>query len=511
MPVGRLAGTSMLALVAACSASSGNGAAPSASATADSGAKAPPALVCHADRPATGFTAGPGGSTPSSSQLAGTAPIACLSLTGYGASEASLGFSADGTIFFGPASAPTGNGIVRSRDGGKTWELLVPKFPGGGGHTRLEPYLYVDSATDNVFFATSKLVLDGITNFKDRPGIHLTFSTDHGSTWSYVEMAPQSRDWVKVFGGPTGAGADAGGQHAVYFSSPSPIAGNWAPIFPPPDKQYVYRSTDGGQTWQSAGTLPLNPANIQGCTASDYVMFGDGAVAPDGTVYLGYRVCTQLAVAVSHDGGQTWTTLPVTGAELPSYDATNPLSIIGHENAITGEPIAVDSARNLYAVWEDAKNTPYLSVSRDGGGTWSTPVDVLDPSLTTARFAAVAVKAPGTIAIAYLGSADGTKFDGYIAETTDAFDPSPTFWSAPVSEPADPLYPDGFVSGYDPSYFSNGGDGVEFVQVKYAPSGDIWASFVKNMCAASGSCSWNFSAHANSRFQGAAGLLRHRP
>jgi hypothetical protein len=139
-------------------------------------------------------------------------------------------------------------------------------------------------------------------------------------------------------------------------------------------------------------------------------------------------------------------------------------------------------------------------------------VVALTPHLTSARFAAVAVKTPGTVAIAYLGSADGTKFDGYIAETTDALDPSPTFWSSPVSAPGAPLYPSGFMSGYDVSYFGNGGDGVEFVQVKYAPSGDIWASFVKNMCkTASGSCSWDYAAHASSRFQGAAGLLVHRP
>jgi hypothetical protein len=259
-------------------------------------------------------------------------------------------------------------------------------------------------------------------------------------------------------------------------------------------------------------TLPLNPATVADCNAGDYIMFGDGAVGPDGTVYLGYRLCTHLAVAVSHDEGHTWTTREVTGANLPTYNATDALSILGNENAITGEPITIDAEGNLYAIWEDPTNVPRYSVSRDGGQTWSTPVSVLAPSLTTARFAAVAVKGPGTVAIAYLGSADGKKFDGYIAESTDGLDATPTFWASPVSDPADPLYPNGFASGYDPSYFSNGGDGVEFVQVKYAPSGDIWASFVKDMCAnPTSGCSWDYAAHANSRFQGAAGLLVYRP
>jgi hypothetical protein len=234
-------------------------------------------------------------------------------------------------------------------------------------------------------------------------------------------------------------------------------------------------------------------------------------VGADGTIYLGYRLCTHLAVAVSHDEGATWTTREIPNANLPAYNATNPLSILGHENAITGEPLAIDSAGNLYAVWDDTEGVVHLATSKDGGATWSAPIVVLDPALKSARFAAVAAKAPGTIALAYFGSPDGKAFHGYVAESTNALDPSPTFWSASVNDPGDPLYANGFASGYDISYFSNGGDGVEFVQVKYAPSGDVWASFVKDMCPhGTTSCTWDYAGHANSRFQGAAGRLVHR-
>jgi hypothetical protein len=476
----------------------------SGGANAAAGAHAVPAS-CQAGRPATAFTAGPTGATAGGTP-AGNAPIPCLSLTGYGASESTIGFAHDGTVFFAPASAPSGNGVVRSRDDGATWDLLVPTFP-GGGHTRLEPFMWVDPATDHVLFATSKLVLNGIASFVDRPGIHLTVSTDQGDTWSYVDMAPQSRDWVKIFSGP----APGGAPNVVYFSSPSPIAGNWAGIFPPPDKQYVYRSVDGGLTWQGAGTLPLDPSMIADCTSTDYVMFGQGAVAPDGTAYLGYRLCTHLAVAVSRDEGATWATREIPMATLPPYDATNPLSILGNEDAITGEPIAVDSAGNLYAVWNDVNHAVHLSTSKDGGATWSAPVVAMDPVVTSARFAAVGVRAPGEIAIAYFGSADDKVFHGYISETANAFDAAPVFWSAAVNDPSDPLYANGFASGYDGSYFSNGGDGIEFVQVRYAPSGDVWASFVKDMCPrGTDRCAWDYAGHANSRFQGAAGRLLRR-
>jgi hypothetical protein len=498
--------TAPLALVwmAGCSSASGGGA---ATGPADGGkADAGMALVCYPQRPATAFSGGADGGV-AAAPPAGEAPTPCLTLTGFGASESSIGIDREGTVFFAPANATSGNGVVRSHDDGMTWDLLVPEIPDGGGHTRLEPYLYVDPTSDEVYFATSKLVLNGITSFKDDPGIHLSVSADHGDTWTYASMAPHSRDWEKIFSTPFARAAGAAAL-PVYFSAPSPIAGNWAGIFPPPDFQYVYKSTDGGQTWQQAGTLPINPAMLQDCSADDYAMFGEGAVAADGTVYLGYRLCTHLAVAVSHDEGATWTTREIPGATLPPYKASSPLSILGNENAITGEPITLDSAGNLYAVWEDVSAVLHFSTSRDGGMTWSAPVVAMDPAVQSGRFAAVATRAPGVAAIAYFGTTDGKRFNGYIAETQNAFDASPTFWSASVNDPDDPLYPSGFASGYDVNYFSNGGLGVEFVTVKYAPNGDIWAAFVKDMCP-NGTCTWDLGRHANSRFQGAAGRLVH--
>jgi hypothetical protein len=132
------------------------------------------------------------------------------------------------------------------------------------------------------------------------------------------------------------------------------------------------------------------------------------------------------------------------------------------------------------------------------------------PGVTKTVLSAVTVKAPGTIAIAYFGSTDRAKFNGYLAESTNALDPAPTFWSTTVNDPSAPLFAAGFDNNYAGSL--SGGDLDEFVQVKYAPSGDIWASYLKEMCAgadASNKCSWSAAAHANSVFQGAVGRLVH--
>ncbi len=48
----------------------------------------------------------------------------------------------------------------------------------------------------------------------------------------------------------------------------------------------------------------------------------------------------------------------------------------------------------------------------------------------------------------------------------------------------------------------SGGDLNEIIVVKYAPDGDIWASFVKDMCPGTATtttnCTWDVTTHANS-------------
>ncbi len=87
-------------------------------------------------------------------------------------------------------------------------------------------------------------------------------------------------------------------------------------------------------------------------------------------------------------------------------------------------------AENLYAIWDDAANVLRLAVSKDHAQTWSSSVVISAPTVTAVRFGAIAVKAPGTVAIAYYGTADGKKFDGFIAESTNALR-SPALRSCP--------------------------------------------------------------------------------
>jgi hypothetical protein len=492
---------------AACSSSSGSGG------PASSGDAGPTsALVCAPDRAATPYTAQATASVVTSSSESG-APYPCLSLTGFGTSESSLGIASDGTLFVAPAYTDAGNGVARSADQGATWQALVPTADAGGVHGRVQPFFYLDPSTNRMFFATSH----------SGGGFDLSWSSDLGASWNQELISTDAQDWIKIFAGPAATTAPTGYPNVLYTSAPSPISTPSDGLTAAPNHQTIYKSLDGGVTWQSVGgsSLTLNPsdevdaglATSTVCPSTEWVIFGDGVVGSDGTVYIGYRMCTELAVAISKDEGTTWTSVVVPGSVLPTF--SSPLSPLSTQNLLASEPIAVDSSGNIYAVWNDATGLVHLSVSMDQGSTWSSAgaggaLVASAPGVKQTVLSAVGVKAPGTITIAYFGSTDGKAFSGYVAESTNALVATPTFWSTTVNDPSEPFFADGFDNNYKASL--SGGDLDEFVQVKYAPSGDVWVSFLKEMCPGgvnSSNCTWDYATHANSVFQGAVGRLVH--
>ena len=467
---------------------------------------------CDLGRPATAYQAG-ASSTADASGPAATALVPCFSPTGFGGQESTMGIARDGSVFMAPAYGPNGNGLVRSSDYGRTWTQLVP-----GGHGRVQPFLYVDPSTDHVFYATSTL---NAPEAGTSTGFTLSSSGDEGATWTTQNIAPDVRDWIKIYAGPAVSSKLDGYPNVLYASAPSPISTPGTIIFPSPSYQAVYKSLNGGSSWtevsMSALTLVAATAADSGvassttCPSSEWIIYGNGLVSKDGTVYLGLRMCTTVGIAMSSDEGATFEIVTVPGSTLPSF--TSLISAVTTNNLLVSEPLALDSDGNLYVIWNDVNNALRLSITKDKGKTWSggaTPIVVSAPGVTQTIESAVAVRSPGTIAIAYYGSTDGVKYNGYVAESLDGLDAQPVFSSAIVNKESEPLFSNGFDNNY---LLTIGfGDLDELVQVKYAPNGDIWATFVKEMCVntVSTNCTWDYAAHANSVFQGATGRLVHR-
>ena len=430
----------------------------------------------------------------------GKPPVADCIMTGYGAAEPSLAIASDGTIFYAPVFTPKGNGLIRSRDKGKTWDLIIPRFGNTECHSRVQTYLYLDPATDRVFFHSSLLRM-----FPPRlkRGFNLTWSDDQGDTWHHVKLEIEALDWLKVYAGPPARSETSDYPNIVYMSAPTPISTRcWPGLFP--KLQQVWRSLDGGNTWENAGCISLVPHD-HGLPRHEWIIFGSGVVAKDGTVYLGFRRGPRLGLAVSRDEGKTWEVKDVPGSRLLRYFNILQIGII-NGNYVFSEPLALDGEGNLYAIWPDDKDVLRMAYSRDGGHTWSAPVVVSAPEVKHVRYHAMTVREPGRVAIAYYGSPNGLHYHGYIAESSDAFKEEPIFWSATVNDPSDPLYRYGFNVGYLEMWF--GGDLNEIVHIRYSPDGDIWASFCKRMPPLILDRSWKRGEHAYSKLQGVIGRMR---
>lgn len=168
-----------------------------------------------------------------------------------------------------------------------------------------------------------------------------------------------------------------------------------------------------------------------------------GHLAADsaGRIFLPKGHCGSPWVARSDDSGTTW----------------NPMKIAGHTPMNDHEvSLAVDTADNIYAVWQGSFRLPYLSVSKDHGQTWSTPIMIAPPGVHEVNFPTIAAGDPGRIAILFPGSRskdfgdDATDDEArpwniYIVVSVDALtaaDPNgePTFTWTTANDPKDPVH-----------------------------------------------------------------------
>jgi hypothetical protein len=174
-------------------------------------------------------------------------------------------------------------------------------------------------------------------------------------------------------------------------------------------------------------------------------------------------LCGSLGVAVSSDEGASWHNIPtgITGVTDNMYVAS----------------IASDFDGNLYIAYLGANGLPQLTISRDHGESWSSPITVSAPRLTKSLRVAITAGRGGEIALAYLGSSDGQNYSGYITESLEVLARRPVFWSASVNDPASPL-----AYGSNPTTFGNR---LLYATDVLTPSGSVWAGF---HCAETTSC-----------------------
>jgi hypothetical protein len=424
-------------------------------------------------------------------------------------------------------------GLARSRDGGQSWERVTLPVE----FTDTIAYVQVDPATDRLFYSStvrlfpesladffpggfdgaeiaeaSRQVVRAATGRDDGPGFGTTipigYSDDDGETWHVTQIGGEANgepdawgDLGTIFVGPPPAGVETSGYpNVIYRGDITPV-----PSFGP-DFQ-LWRSLDGGKSFHRPSVPTLTKEEcppVQGPGApiehpTTILIPSRGIAGPDGTVYLPISMCGQFAVGVSKDAGETFTWNQIPNArldrnvEILAWEQENEPGCAGSV-AHAGCPevfqwygqerLALDDNGTLYFIFN--YHRLLMSISTDGGTTWTDPAPMSLPGVQTV-WSSVAAQGNGRVGLSYLGRSEGSKdWHGYMAVVDNAADPSArTIATARVSAPDDPLMPCRCCGskklptpeGSPEQTFYNL---IEHGGLKFGPDGTLWAAFFRD-------------------------------
>jgi hypothetical protein len=344
-----------------------------------------------------------------------------------------------------------GNAVGVTLDGGKTWQTRslpgTTQCTGGSNPDAADPWL--------AFAPNGDLYAESNTFGSGTETVLINKSTDGGLTWSSPSQLNTTAD-PRLDRHPDKPSITADPTHPGYvyavWNQSNLFTGytNFETVFA--------RTIDGGQTWEPARTIHSAPS-----AGNEFNWGHQIVVLPDGTLVCAftegeYKNNRQVALTLlrSSDQGQTWSD-PISAVvqqplidphiEPPNGTLTDPDTGQAVEAHPEFESVAVDrTSGNLYAVWLDGRfsNFQYngiaLSMSTDGGFTWSEPIQVNQtPSSVPAidRQAwnpTVAVAANGTVAVSYYDFRNNTPAAGALTDYWLAYcRPSPR---APATNPA---------------------------------------------------------------------------
>ena len=324
------------------------------------------------------------------------------------------------------------NGLsnVYSTDGGASWSLATtqPAFSICTGGTPGSPGYFQRSTDPWVAFSADGQIAYSIADsfnadgpaFGGASSILVSRSTDGGVHWQTPVTARLDTSFT-VLNDKETITADPVATDTAYaiwdrLVSPStnanPGAFNVSPAFRGPTM--FSKTTDGGLTW-STGRPVFDPGQQNQTIGNQIVIPTAGPAA--GVLIDGFSLITnkgglgnnrrqtfQVAVIRSTDGGATWS--------QPTVVATQQVGTV----SIAGQPVrssdelpefAVNPTNgNLYAVWQDSRFTGTskiaMSMSTDGGVTWSAPIRVdQSPGNVPAFLPQIRVASNGTVGVTY--------------------------------------------------------------------------------------------------------------
>lgn len=373
----------------------------------------------------------------------------------HGVGEPTLAIASDGSLFVAAYEAGVSD-ILRTRDGGLTWDDVTPYLPGGvaPAHPRsFDPMVYVDPTTDRVFDIDQQAAVGCY---------QISHSDDLGDSWlgPFVGCVKPVVDHQTIVAAKPRTLTTVGYDNVVYVCY-NIIA-----------TVECIRSLNGGISFAPAG--PINSPGVEADGTLCSSLTGHAAAAPDGTMYIPRRACDDVYVIITRDDGTTWEVVQV---------AKEPGAIGGTGTSGSDPAIAIDALGNAYYTYIALDGHAYLSTSSDAGLTWSTPVDVTRAGVTATNLPKIAVGDEGRVALVYYGTSIENGYEatdeemlnatwhGYLAIITDALTDAPTVTTSRLNDAADPLVRGPCGPG------RCAGAILDFIDVEVDADGRAWAIF----------------------------------
>ncbi|HKW49626.1 MAG TPA: sialidase family protein, partial [Gemmatimonadaceae bacterium] len=224
-----------------------------------------------------------------------------------------------------------------------------------------------------------------------RNGIYVRRSRDGGKTWDgpvpvrawYTGNEPdmQYEDMPRIFADNAPNSPHRGSLYVGWIE--------WQL-----DKSIILfsRSSDQGQSWST----PIRISTQAGFPRDDNgdVVGFIGTVGTDGTVYAVWNWRSTITLAISRDGGRTFTaSRPVLEVGPPYFGGTGAVPGIGRVFGFPQVAVAPRASRastvpRLYASWTDYRHGDidvFVARSDDEGRTWSAPIRVNTDSIHNGR------------------------------------------------------------------------------------------------------------------------------
>jgi len=251
-----------------------------------------------------------------------------------GRSTAVVGVPSNPTLFY---AGYTGGGVWQTTNSGESWTNLSDGFFEAGSVGAIDVSLSNPSV---LYVGTGSACPRGNVS----PGVGMYKSSDAGKTWQHVGLR----------------GSGTIGRVRIHPTNPDvayvAVLGN---MFAPSDERGVYRTRDGGTSWQrvhfisnrtGAVDLAMDPKNPDVLIAAMWTTERKPWTIESGS--------TEGGMFRSTDGGTTWTKL---GGGLPDKVMTGRI----------GVSISPANPTRVYAQVEAGGDLGGVYVSNDGGLTWT--------------------------------------------------------------------------------------------------------------------------------------------